>query len=78
MLYLHFSFIFCNSLLNVISSKSMLKVNSGEKPERRRSVVSFAEETTIIGTSDGSHEAGGDEEPENRDENKTGRFVLCL
>ena len=52
----------------------MLKVNSGEKPERRRSVVSFAEETTIIGTSDGSDEAR--EEPEKREGNKTGKFVL--
>lgn len=53
----------------------MLKVNSGEKPERRRSVVSFAEETTIIGTSDGSDEAR-EEEPEKQGENKTGEFVL--
>ena len=50
----------------------MLKVNSGEKPERRRSVVSFAEETTIIGTSDDARE----EEPEKQEENKTGEFVF--
>ena len=49
----------------------MLKVNSGEKPERRRSVVSFAEETTIIGTSEGSDDAR-EEEPEKQEENKTG------
>ena len=30
----------------------MLKVNSSEKPERRRSVVSFAEEATVIGVSE--------------------------
>ena len=44
--------------MNVISSKNMLKVNSGEKPERRRSVVSFAEETTVIGVSEGAEREG--------------------
>ncbi len=38
----------------------MLKVNSGEKPERRRSVVSFADEAEVIGVSDGSEEPGGE------------------
>lgn len=45
----------------------MLKVNSGEKPERRRSMVSFAEQTEVIGVSDRSEEAGG-EEAETREE----------
>ena len=42
----------------------MLKVNSGEKPERRRSVVSFAEETTVIGVSEGAEGAETSESPE--------------
>ena len=42
----------------------MLKVNSGEKPERRRSVVSFAEETTVIGVSESAEGAESSESPE--------------
>ena len=42
----------------------MLKVNSGEKPERRRSVVSFAEETTVIGVSEGAEVAESPKSPE--------------
>ena len=54
--------------MNVISSKNMLKVNSGEKTGRRRSMVSFAEEATIIGVS----EEAETEEQETAEENKTG------
>ena len=50
----------------------MLKVNSGEKPERRRSVVSFAEETEVIGVSEGSEEPGGEEAAETRGQTGSG------
>ena len=48
----------------------MLKVNSGDK-ERRRSVVSFKEEATVIGVSEGGDEGedGGAE-----GENANGKF----
>ena len=48
----------------------MLKVNSGDK-ERRRSVVSFKEEATVIGMSEGGDE-GEDGEAEGG--NTTGKF----